>query len=106
MRTPPSRTWTYFFACLSCLDVWLDEEEADCRELMLFTTFVDWVLGKVETPGAAAFPSVTDLAQLVARASDPDLCQASAICKKLNTKSNGRIFQVFVAAMARPCDQS
>lgn len=78
--------WTFLFACLSRLYVWLGEAEADYRAPTSFTTLLNWVLARVETLGAAAPPSVADLVQLVVPNSDPELYQASAALGKLNTK--------------------
>lgn len=79
--------------------------EADYRKPMYFTAFLDWVTGRVKTLGAAAPQCVTHMIQLVVSGSDPDLHEASAFRYNLNKKSNGRIFQVVVAAVARPGNQ-
>lgn len=47
--------------------------EADYREPKFLATFVDWVIGRVETLVAAALSSVTDSVQLVVLGSDSDL---------------------------------
>lgn len=70
---------TFFFACLSCSDVWLREVEADYRERMFFTKFMHGGIGSVETFGTAALPSVPDFIQLVVPGSDPELHQASGV---------------------------
>lgn len=67
---------------------------------MSFITFVNWVVAKGKTLDAAAPPSFTDLDHLIVSASDLDLYQASAVRKKLNTKSNGRFSGFVVTATA------
>lgn len=80
----------------------LDEAEADYCEDMFLTTFVDWVISKFETLGAAALPSVADSFQLVLSGIDQDLYEASSIRGELSTKSNGRMFRAVAAALAGP----
>lgn len=67
--------------------MWLIEAEADYRELMSFTTFLDWAIAKVETLGSAGPPSVTYLVHLVVPGGNPNLHQLSAVPRKLNAKS-------------------
>lgn len=105
MQTPPSKIWTFFFTCLSCLDAGLEETEAEYREPMSFHTFADFVICKLETLGAAASPFLTDLVQLVVPGSDPDLHLPSAVRKKPSKKSNSGISQVLVASRTRPGEQ-
>lgn len=95
----------FSFACLSYLDVWLETAEADYCEPMSFTTFVDWVVGKVKILGTATTPSVRDLVQVVVPCSSLGLYQDSAFLGKFITKLNGRIFPIVVAAMARLDEQ-
>lgn len=94
--------WTFLFLCLNCLVTWSEKTEHDYREPMFFTTFVDWVIGRVEALGAAALLFVRYPVQLVVSSSDPGLYQTSAVSGKLSTKSNGSVLQVFVPVMARP----
>lgn len=72
---------------------------------MSFTTYVDQATDKVETLGATAPPSATDLFQLAVPGSSSDLYQASVIRGKLKPKSNCRICRVVVAALAHSGDQ-
>lgn len=102
MRTPPRKVPTFILSCLSWLDVWLKEVEVDCCKHMSTTAFVDWVIGKVETPGAGAPPSVPCLVQPVVFGSEPDLYQTSAVRGGLSTKSKVRTCRVVVAAMTGP----
>lgn len=92
---------TCFFTFLIRIDVWLEVVEADSCMRMSFTPFADWVIDKVRTPGAAAFSSVTDSVHVVVSGSHTDLRKVVAVRGRLDTKSNGRTFQVLVAAVAR-----
>lgn len=60
--TPLSKMCIFLFFCLSCIEFWLEEVKPDYRKPMSVTLVVDWFLGNFQTPGAAAPPSVTDLA--------------------------------------------
>lgn len=40
MQTPLGKMWTFFFAYLKFLDVWLKEVELDYRKSVTFITFV------------------------------------------------------------------
>lgn len=93
--------WSFYFPCLSCLDVWLEEIEADCRKPISSTTFVNQVIGKDETSHDAPRRGVTYLDQLVVPSRNDDLYQASAVRGKLNTRSSSRTPGILVAAMAR-----
>lgn len=97
--------WTFFSACLSYLDVPPEEAEANCLEPVSFTTSKAYVIGRVETLGAAASPFVTDLVQLVVPDTDLALHQASDVRRELTTKSSDRVFQFIIAAVASTSEQ-
>lgn len=92
MQTPPSKMQTFLFACTSCLDVWLEEMEADFCKPKSITTSVDWVVGKARAVGAATPLCVVVSDQLVVPGSIPDVYQAFGLHEMLKTKSNGGIF--------------
>lgn len=102
MPKPTSKMWSFFFACLNCLDIWLEEAGQNYRDPVTFATFVEWVSVKTEALRENAPSSLKALIRLLVTGSDPDLYNASAVKLKLNTKSNGRMFRVVVAAMPRP----
>lgn len=52
---------TYVFTCLGCSNFWLQKVKAAFGEPIFFITLVYWAIAKVETLGAAAPSSVTDL---------------------------------------------
>lgn len=54
---------------------------------------MDQIIGNVNKLGADAFPSVTDLVQLLVLGSDRDPYQPSAICKKLKKGELVRFFK-------------
>lgn len=62
------------------------EVEAKYGSLMSFATYLEWVIGKVETRGAASTLSITYFAQLALRGSNPDLYQTSAVSNEFNTE--------------------
>lgn len=51
----------------------MEKLEADYREPVSFTKFVNLVIGKVEEGGPGPPPSVTDLVQLMVSRRDSDL---------------------------------
>lgn len=73
MRVLHSKMWTFFFSRLSCPGVWLENAGANYRQRLSCATFVDWVLGKVNTLCAGAPPSVRELVQLMVSGSYPDM---------------------------------
>lgn len=72
---------------------------------MSFATFLHWLLGKLDALGADAPRALRGFAQHTVKGGSPQLYQASAAGAEMNTKVNGRDFQVKAAAIARPDEQ-
>lgn len=72
---------------------------------MFLITIADWVIAEVESLGAAAPPSVTELVHLVVFGRIPNLYQIFTVREKLNTELHCRNFAVIFAAMRPPSEK-
>lgn len=90
VRTAPRKMWTFFFERL--FEILAGKSKGHHRELLAFTTFLDWANCRAQTLGTSATSSIRHVVQLVMACSDLGLYQASDVRWKLNTISKSKIF--------------
>lgn len=83
----------------------LDGTADDYLKPVCFPTFLDWFLGKLDALETDTVPEVRSSAQQTASGNDSELYQPSAFQAKMRTKTNGMVYRVVVAALARPDEQ-